>query len=477
MLLESFSQDGLATINSETAKSYGQALKDISVLAFPNLLIFVLTNLNDMTSLIVVSQSGREDFISVVGISTLIVGMFGLQPLFAVSTSLDTLISQSFGKGDYRMCGEYLNKAAALLLLGCIPSFICIFFTRNILSVMGFNEEIASLAGIYCPRMCIFILASVTFYMFNRFLNAQKIAYPQMMIIGTTSLLHPLWCYIFVFILDKGCFGLNYAYTITTVLNLAAILSYIHFSGCSKGMFVFPTSNILNDCGPFLKLAGAGVAMSVLEWWGYYLLMLLGGYLKPLSLATNQIVTNADIFFYMIPTGVGSALTALVGNSLGQRNVKEAKLYSTVSTLLTLVITLGLVLVFALFRRTIAAIYTPNTDIQELYSKIIIVCLVSFFADAFQGVLTRILVAQARQIYATVTNLIVYYLFLLPLGCLFVIYLHWDIYGLWLAAILGFSAITVIFLVIIYLQDWNAIAEEIYMRNKLEGLKADRELV
>jgi Na+-driven multidrug efflux pump len=164
MELRSTSSGDSMKTNTETSKSFGKALKEISTLAFPN---FVLTNLNDMTSLIVVSQSGREDYISVVGISTVIVGMFGLQPLFAISTSLDTLISQSFGKGDYRMCGEYLNKAATLLFLSCTPSFICIFFTKNILSLMGFSEEIAGLVGIYCPRMCMFIFASVTFYMFN----------------------------------------------------------------------------------------------------------------------------------------------------------------------------------------------------------------------------------------------------------------------------------------------------------------------
>eukprot|EP00826_Nyctotherus_ovalis_P052717 TRINITY_DN6746_c0_g2_i6.p1 TRINITY_DN6746_c0_g2~~TRINITY_DN6746_c0_g2_i6.p1 ORF type:complete len:267 (-),score=41.63 TRINITY_DN6746_c0_g2_i6:39-839(-) len=231
------------------SKSLSQALKDISILAFPNLLIFVLTNLNDMTSLVVVSQSGREDYISVVGVGTLIVGMFGLQPLFAVSTSLDTLVSQCFGKGDYRMCGQYFNKAAALLFLGCLPSFVCLLLTARILSLMGFSEQIAALAGVYCPRMCIFVFASVTFYMLNRFLNAQKIAYPQMIIIGTTSLLHPVWCYIFVFVMDLGCFGLNYAYTITTLLNLGAIVGYIWLSGCCKEMLVVPGKDTLEDYG------------------------------------------------------------------------------------------------------------------------------------------------------------------------------------------------------------------------------------
>ena len=177
-----------------------------------------------------------------------------------------------------------------------------------------------------------------------------------------------------------------------------------------------PSSDIFKGWYDFLKLACAGIFMAILEWWGYYILMLLAGYLDPRPLATNQIITNADILFYMIPTGVGSALTALVGNSLGQRNPHEAKLYSFVASMLNAAIIVVMAVFFAIFRRPIASFYTPNVEIQELYSKAILVALISFCFDCFQGILSRIFIAQGKQIYATITNLVVYYMVLLPLG-------------------------------------------------------------
>ena len=149
----------------------------------------------------------------------------------------------------------------------------------------------------------------------------------------------------------------------------------------------------------------------------------------------------------MIPTGVGSALTALVGNSLGQRNPHEAKLYSFVASMLNAAIIVVMAVFFAIFRRPIASFYTPNVEIQELYSKAILVALISFCFDCFQGILSRIFIAQGKQIYATITNLVVYYMVLLPLGCLFVLYIKLDIYGIWLAGSIGFATSLTIFLV------------------------------
>jgi len=445
-----------------------EALKDISLLAFPNLLIFVLTNCNDMTSLIFISNTGKEEYISAVGLSILVLGMFGLQPLYALSVSVDTLVSQSFGKGDFKLCGEHLNKAFALLGISLVPAILCILCTSPLLQAMGFEKSVAELAGAYCSRMIFFVIASTTFYMLNRFLNAQTIAFPQMIFIGISTALHPLWCYIFIFVLDQGCFGLNWAYSITALINLVGLVGYIFFSHCCDNCFVMPGKSIFNDMGEFLKIACAGELMVVLEWWGYYILMLFAGYFDALAVATNQIVANVDIFFYMIPTAIGSALTAMVGNSLGKCKAREAKLYAAVAVSMDVAIIATLILSFFILRRAIVKFYTPNTDIQDLYVSAMPVALCSFFFDCIQGVLSKIFIAQGKQIYATITNGVMYYLFMLPIGYVFVYILNWSIYGLWTAGALNFVAVTAIFGTIIYFQDWEALAAEVHRKSSLD---------
>ena len=44
---------------------------------------------------------------------------------------------------------------------------------------------------------------------------------------------------------------------------------------------------------------------------------LMSGYLGSIWLATNVSLVNVNLFFYMIPIGIGSGAGALVGNALG----------------------------------------------------------------------------------------------------------------------------------------------------------------
>ncbi len=446
-----------------------RAAKDIAILAIPNTLIFMMTNVNDMVSLIFISRTGNADYISAVGVGNTIIGMVALQPLYAISVSVDTLVAQCFGKGDYRMCGQNFNKAMALLLMAFIPALLCLFNTASILRVFGFDEEVAGLVGAYTSRMYVYVFSAVVFYMTNRFLNAQQIINPQMMIIFATSALHPVWCYIFIFALGKGYLGLNYAYSLTNLGNLVGVIVYIVISGCCKGTLCKPDSDLLKGWKEYLNIACASVFMAVLEWWGYYIVMLFAGCLDVVSIATNQVIGSVDILFYMVPAGVGSALTAIVGSKLGDRKPQEAKLYAFVATAMNVSLIGIMVLFFLMFRRSVSEFYTTNVDIQNLYVKAMLVALVSFFVDCTQGILSRIFVAQGKQMYATITNLIMYYGFLVPLGYACVNWFGMGIYGLWFACATSFSIIVGIFGFILARQDWDKLAAEAYMRNSVEN--------
>ncbi len=448
-------------------------VRDIFVLAFPNILIFVLSNANDMISLIFIGRTGNADYISAVGMSNSVIGMVALQPLFAISVSVDTLVAQAFGKKDYRLCGQYLNKALTLLFLGCIPSLLCLFLSKSLLLAFGFEQSMASLVGAYTARMSLSVLSAVAFYMLNRFLNALQIVNPQMIIIAVTSVLHPLWCYLFIFAFDMGYLGLNYAYTITNVANLVLAVVYIYASGRCGTTLCRLDGEILRGWGEYLKIACASVFMAVLEWWGYYILMLFAGYLDTTAIATNQIIMSIGIFFYMVPTGIGSALTSLVGSKLGSRRPKEAKLYAAVSATLNMGITVVLILLFLIFRRQIAALYTSNLAIQDLCVKVLLLALVAILFDCAQGIMSRVFVAQGRQIYATATNLLVYYVYLIPCGYICVMKIGMSVYGLWFASASALAMVVATFLTILLRQDWNQLAEEACRRSVDDGRARD----
>lgn len=454
-------ESSLDSIDTSYPLTLTKAITDVAILAIPNILVFVATNMNDVVSLVFIGRLGNENYISAVGVGTTILGMIGLQSLYSISVALDTLVAQAFGNKNYEMCGVYLNKAFILLAVSSIIPVVLLLISDTLLIFIGFEPLIANMVGLYTRRMVPFVYFSVIFYFLNRFLNAQQIVIPQMVITGITTALHPLWCYLFIFKYQYGYLGLADAYTITTFANLFILVSYMWYTGCCRVTLSSPTLDIWKDWGTFLRIAIAGILFALLEWWGYYILMLFAGMLPPSSLATNQIITNVDIFFYMFPIGVGSALTALVGNALGQKKADEAKLYSQVAVVMNTALISILVLVCLIFRSKIAYFYSSLESTHDVFVKVIFVAVLSFFFDCTQGCLSRIFVSQGKQIYATLIGGVVYYVVMLPLGYLLIVYAKLDLYGLWGAGACGYTLMVFAFATIIFSQNWEAIAEEI----------------
>jgi MATE family multidrug resistance protein len=448
-----------------------QAIKDIASLAVPNVLIFVLTNINEMVSLVFIGQTGNEDFISTVGLGSSVLGLIILQPLLAIGSSLDTLISQEFGKGNLKLCGDYLNKAVVFFIVMFIPLSCILPFVKDILLAVRFEKSLAELLGSYVPRMVLYAFTYGSFYLFNRFLNAQQIVYPQMAITILTSLLHPLLCYIFIFKQNLGCLGINISYTIIGSISFLSILLYLYFSKTPKQALVTPSFDTFKGYIDFLKVSLAAIFNETLAWRGYYLLMLWGGYMSATSTATNQIVSNTDVIFSMIPTGIGSALVTLVGNSFGRNNPKKAKLYAKTCIWINIIIFMIAGVSFVIFRKSIAAFYTPNVEIQALFEKILPLALLSFFMETITILLNQIFVAEGKQDWLGKVNFILYYIIMLSLGFFLISYLQMEIYGLWTITSVSSVLNVVVLSFTLYFQDWTLISKEISSTTKQDTIK------
>ena len=63
--------------------------------------------------------------------------------------ALDTLVSQAFGNGQYRMCGVYMNRARVLNFAFFIPICVMLLYTEEILVALGQDRETASYSQTY----------------------------------------------------------------------------------------------------------------------------------------------------------------------------------------------------------------------------------------------------------------------------------------------------------------------------------------
>ena len=67
--------------------------------------------------------------------------------------ALDTLVSQAFGNGQYRMCGVYMNRARVVNAAFFVPMCVVLLLTEEILIAFGQDQETSSYAETYVTTL------------------------------------------------------------------------------------------------------------------------------------------------------------------------------------------------------------------------------------------------------------------------------------------------------------------------------------
>ena len=78
--------------------------------------------------------------ISGVGLGTLYLYTCGLTVLSGFNSVVATLVSQSYGQHDLRLCGIYLNRGRIVALASCIPITLMMLLSGYVLRAFSFDE-------------------------------------------------------------------------------------------------------------------------------------------------------------------------------------------------------------------------------------------------------------------------------------------------------------------------------------------------
>ena len=86
-------------------------------------------------------SSESELNLAALGLRSSFAGIFLLSIGISLNGSLSTLVAQSYGSSDLRMCGVYLNRQIYLNLLVTLPISILLLFSYPFFITIGISEE------------------------------------------------------------------------------------------------------------------------------------------------------------------------------------------------------------------------------------------------------------------------------------------------------------------------------------------------
>lgn len=425
-------------------------------LAAPLAAGFLLQKIILTISIMFVGRLGELPLASA-SLATSFASVTGFSLLTGMASSLDTLCGQAFGAEQRHLLGVHKQRAMLVLALVSVPVAVVWAYTGEILVWFRQDREIAAGAGSYirCMIPALFLFGQLQCHV--RFLQPQNVVVPVMVSSAATAAVHVAVCWLLVRRLGLGANGAALGNAVSNLVNLTVLAIYVRVSPSCKDTWRGFSREAFRGIPGFLKLAVPSAAMVCMEWWSFELLVLLSGLLPnpKLETAVMSICFNTYVFAFMLPMGLGAAVSIRVSNELGAGRPEAARLATRVVMLIAFSLGISEGLVMVLARNLLGYAYSNEKEVAMYTARLMPILAVSTLFDCLQCVLSGVVRGCGRQKIGAIINLSAFYIVGIPAASIFAFVCHLRGMGLWFGILCGVAVQMLLLLCITLCTNWN----------------------
>ncbi len=169
------------------------------------------------------------------------------------------------------------------------------------------------------------------------------------------------------------------------------------------------------------------------------------GWLGTIPLAAHQVMITTSQLFYLVLSGMASAMAIRVSHFVGQKDFKAVRQNAYDGWRLNLMFSILMGIPVLLFRHQIGGLFTDNVEVQEYVAVLIILMMVYQFGDglqySFANALRGIACVKPMMTYA----FIAYFVISLPMGYVLGFPCGLGIVGIWIAFPFGLTTAGVLY--------------------------------
>ncbi|KAI5955624.1 hypothetical protein KGF54_001126 [Candida jiufengensis] len=453
-------------LNEEEPKTSIYNESKILVLnSIPLIITFFLQYSLNVTSIISVGKLGSKQ-LAAISLSTMTANISGLAIIQGISTCLDTLCAQSYGKKDFNSVGVHFLRCNYFIMLLFIPIWLFwVFGVKDLLILIIGNDEkeICELAGDYLKVLSFGLPGFILFENGKHFLQAQGIFHASTYILFISLPLNIAMNYVLVWTkFGFGFIGAPLAIVLTNWLMFILLYCYIFFI---NGYQCWPKQNLFNkiyfqNWTRMINLAIPGVVMVEAEWLAFEIITFEAAKFGEIVLAAQSIISTILVLFYQVSFALGitaSIRTALLIGGVYKESAKKATFAAIYTSLV-----FGCINCFMIykFRYQLASIFSSDKKVIELASTVLIIGAVYQINDLLTCSLGGVLRGQARQSISGWLNIIGYYFIALPIAYYLAFIRNWQLVGLWTSLIIALSFVSFTQLYFVLRSNWDEIIDE-----------------
>jgi MATE family multidrug resistance protein len=450
-----------------------KSLKEIFLTSIPNILnvgfFFLLIAIN---SGFISAKYSDHNMINAIGTTNLYLNCTTFIILYSMIHTMNTLCSNALGKQNLYLFGLYMHRCRLISFIFLIS--ITIFhklFAMKLVSLLTDDEEILKYTEEYMYKLLFVISIDFVFRMNISYLTIIDKARISVAIISFTSVLHLLWCHIFINVLDLGVSGAAYSLMLTQTLNFLLSTAYIYYVDPLPGTFFKLNADCFVGWKEYLNLGVPIILSGFSDWMGFEIQAIIALNCGPIHYSVHIVLVQIENLLFTY----GFSISVVASMKIAKILVTDHKLcdyYFKVWLGFCMGSEVILFIIMIYFKDAIIGIYSTSQEAREIMEAVwILLCFYIFFEGIriyFLGSFRGLSFISKPTLYQFISNYVVQVI----LSILFSIKMKMGVVGIWLAYLICFIALDLIFFYEYYKMDL-----EKFQLIALERIEHDTNLV
>ncbi len=378
---------------------------------------------------------------------------FGLVLLFYLGFSygLTPIVGKLFGMGQEEAIGQKVkNSLVANMAIGVmlVTAMTVLYFN---LANIGQPEELLPLIRPYFIVNLISVPFVGVFNTLKQFFDGITRTKVSMWVMIAGNVVNILFNWLLIYGVggfpEMGLLGAGIATMSSRIIMPLALAAIIMFHKRYRH-YRRDIANSRINRADFIEMNRMGwpVALQLgMETAAFSLSCVMVGWLGTIPLAAHQVMITVSQLFYLVISGLASALSIRVSHFIGQNDIAAVRATSADGFRLALTISACMSVPIILFRHNIGALFSDNVEVHQVVAMLIIVLVIYQFGDALQYTFANALRGIACVKPMVWYAFIAYFGINLPMGYFLGFVADLGILGIWVAFPIGLTVAGVLF--------------------------------
>lgn len=378
---------------------------------------------------------------------------FGLVLLFYLGFSygLTPIVGKLFGMGQEEAIGQKVkNSLVANMAIGVmlVTAMTVLYFN---LANIGQPEELLPLIRPYFIVNLISVPFVGVFNTLKQFFDGITRTKVSMWVMIAGNVVNILFNWLLIYGVggfpEMGLLGAGIATMSSRIIMPLALAAIIMFHKRYRH-YRHDIANSRINRADFIEMNRMGwpVALQLgMETAAFSLSCVMVGWLGTIPLAAHQVMITVSQLFYLVISGLASALSIRVSHFIGQNDIAAVRATSADGFRLALAISACMSVPIILFRHNIGALFSDNAEVHQVVAMLIIVLVIYQFGDGLQYTFANALRGIACVKPMVWYAFIAYFGINLPMGYFLGFVADLGILGIWVAFPIGLTVAGVLF--------------------------------